>query len=84
VLKPAGWLGLVWNVVAEPVEDWEVAIDGESGQYDRMSKGNVAGLTRQLSCVPACELDFAQIERDWELTPDHRASCWRPPRWRSQ
>ena len=74
VLKPAGWLGLVWNVVAEPVEDWEVAIDGEADQYDRMSKGNVAGLTRQLSGVAAGELDFAQIEWDWELTPDHRAS----------
>lgn len=28
VLKPGGWLGLVWNNVAEPVERWERDLDG--------------------------------------------------------
>jgi SAM-dependent methyltransferase len=74
VLKPAGWLGLVWNVVAEPIEGWEMAIADESAEYDRASKGSVAGLIRQLSYFAEDELDFTQVDWEWELTPDHRAS----------
>jgi SAM-dependent methyltransferase len=74
VLKPTGWLGLVWNVVAEPIEGWEMAIADESGEYDRTSKGSVAGLLRRLSHFAADELDFTQVEWEWELTPGHRAA----------
>lgn len=49
VLKPGGWLGLVWNVVAEPVEPWELSIADDSDEYDRQSKGTAAGLNRRLS-----------------------------------
>ena len=30
VLKPGGWLGLVWNVAAEPIESWERALADDS------------------------------------------------------
>lgn len=39
VLKPGGWLGLVWNNVAEPVEQWERDLDGPTDQHDRTNKG---------------------------------------------
>jgi len=74
VLKPTGWLGLVWNVVAEPVEPWEFAIAHDSDEYDRDSKGSVAGLSRRLSYFPEDELEFKQVEWEWEATPEHRAA----------
>jgi SAM-dependent methyltransferase len=74
VLKPGGWLGLVWNVVAEPIELWEHAIADDSDTYDRISKASDAGLTRRLSYFPAEQLEFKRVHWDWELTPDHRAS----------
>lgn len=74
VLKPTGWLGLVWNVVAEPVEAWEFAIADDSDEYDRDSKCSVAGLSRRLSYFPEDELEFKQVEWEWEVTPEHRAA----------
>lgn len=74
VLKPGGWLGLVWNVVAEPVEPWEFSIADESDEYDRQSKGTVAGLNRRLSYFDDDDLEFKQVDWEWHLTPDHRAS----------
>ena len=74
VLRPGGWLGLVWNVVAAPVEPWEIAIAGDSDEYDRRSKGTAAGLNDRLSYLPADELEFKQFEWDWVVTPEHRAA----------
>jgi len=74
VLKPGGWLGLVWNVVAEPVEPWEFSIAGDSDEYDRQSKGTVAGLKRRLSYFDDDDLEFKQVAWQWDLTPEHRAS----------
>jgi SAM-dependent methyltransferase len=74
VLKPGGWLGLVWNVVAKPVEPWEISIADDSDEYDRQSKGTVAGLNRRLCYFDEDDLEFKQIDRQWELTPEHRAS----------
>jgi SAM-dependent methyltransferase len=74
VLKPGGRLGLVWNVVAEPVEPWELSIADDSDEYDRQSKGTVAGLNRRLSYFDDDDLEFNQVEWEWELTPEHRAS----------
>ena len=74
VLKPGGWLGLVWNVVAEPAEPWELSIAGDSDEYDRQSKGTVAGLNQRLSYFDDDDLEFKQIDWEWELTPQHRAS----------
>jgi SAM-dependent methyltransferase len=48
VLKPGGWLGLVWNVVSAPVEPWEFELAGTSDkQYDRDTKGSAAGIKQQ-------------------------------------
>lgn len=74
VLRPAGWLGLVWNVVAEPIEPWELAIADDSDEYNRNTKGSVAGLNQRLSYLSEDELDFNQVEWEWELTPDQRAA----------
>jgi len=74
VLKPGGWLGLVWNVVAEPVKPWELAIADDSEVYDRQSKATVAGLNRRLSYFDDADLEFKQFGWEWHLTPDHRAS----------
>lgn len=74
VLKPGGWLGLVWNVVAEPVEPWELSIVDESDEYDRRSKGTVAGLSGRLSYFDDDDLQFNQVDWEWELTPEHLAS----------
>ena len=44
VLKPGAWLGLVWNVLADPVEPWEFELDGESENFDRETKRDAAGV----------------------------------------
>lgn len=74
VLKPGGWLGLVWNVVAEPVEPWEFSIADDSDEYDRQSKGTVAGLSRRLAYFDDDDLEFKQVDWEWEVTPEHLAS----------
>jgi SAM-dependent methyltransferase len=74
VLRPGGWLGLVWNVVAEPVEEWEIALAGAPDMYDRDTKGGPEGVSRRLPLAGADELEFAQFEWVWDLTPAHRAA----------
>jgi SAM-dependent methyltransferase len=74
VLRPGGWLGLVWNVVAAPVEPWERALADDSQEYDRASKASAEGLNRRLSYLPEDELSFTQVAWEWELTPDQWAS----------
>jgi SAM-dependent methyltransferase len=70
VLKPGGWLGLVWNVVAEPIDPWELAIADDSDEYDRISKASDAGLNQRLSYFTEEELDFSRVE--WEVGTDPR------------
>lgn len=74
VLKPGGWLGLVWNVVADPVEPWELELAGESATFDRETKGSPAGVRRRLWYFPEDELEFAQFAWAWEMTPEHHAA----------
>jgi SAM-dependent methyltransferase len=75
VLRPGGWLGLVWNVVAAPVEPWEFELAGISDkQYDRDTKGSAAGVKRRLPWFPDDELEFAKFAWAWELTPEHHAA----------
>lgn len=74
VLKPSGWLGLVWNVAAEPIEPWELALRDDSDEYNRKSKASADGLNTRLSYFSADELEFAQVDWAWEVTPDHLAS----------
>lgn len=73
VLKPGGWLGLVWNNVAEPVDAWERELDGPNDQLDRATKGTRDGITRHLRGVPVDELEFQSFAWTWDLSPEHRA-----------
>lgn len=74
VLKPGGWLGLVWNVVAQPVEPWEFELAGAPDMFDRDTKGRADGVKQRLPFVVEDELEFAQFDWAWELTPEHRAA----------
>lgn len=73
VLRPGGWLGLVWNVVAEPVEPWEHALAGPD-MYDRTTKGGPDGVRQRLPLAAPDELEFAQFDWVWSLTPAHRVA----------
>ncbi len=74
VLKPGGWLGLVWNVVAEPVEPWEFELAGAPDMYDRSTKGGPEGVKQRLPLAAEGELEFAQFDWVWHLSPEHRAA----------
>jgi SAM-dependent methyltransferase len=74
VLKPGGWLGLVWNVAAEPVQPWEFELLGESGRYDRSTKGSSEGIRTRLAILPDDELDYAQFAWSWETMPEYQAA----------
>ncbi len=74
VLKPGAWLGLVWNVVADPVEPWEFDLAGDSDKFDRETKGTATGVTQRLSYVPEDELEFARFPWVWDMTPEHWAA----------
>lgn len=67
VLKPGGWLGLVWNVLADPVEPWEFELGAEAQR-------DAAGVGKRLSYFPEDELEVRQFAWEWELTPEHRAA----------
>lgn len=73
VLRPGGWLGLVWNVVAEPVEQWEQSLDGPD-MYDRSTKGGPEGVRQRLPLAAPDELEFDQFDWVWDLSPAHRAA----------
>jgi SAM-dependent methyltransferase len=75
VLRPGGWLGLVWNVVAAPVEPWEIALADDSQEYDRASKASTEGLNHRLSYLDPEEVEHAQFDWAWEVTADQWASC---------
>lgn len=74
VLRTGGWLGLVWNVAAEPIESWERALADDSDEYNRKSKASDEGLNTRLSHFDSDELEFKQLEWAWEVTPHHLAS----------
>lgn len=74
VLKPGGWLGLVWNVAAPPVEPWELEILTEHERYDQATKTTAEGIRERLSYFPDHELELAQFTWSWDTTPEHRAA----------
>ena len=74
VLKPGGWLGLIWNVTAEPVEPWELGLADAPDTYDRTTKATDEGISERLPAARADELEFAQFDWAWDLTPEHRAA----------
>lgn len=73
VLKPGGWLGLVWNIAAAPLEPWEFELAGPD-MYDRATKSNPDGIKERLPIAVDDELEFAQFDWAWDLTPEHRAA----------
>ena len=74
VLKPGGWLGLVWNVMADPVEPWEFELASEPEKFDRETKRDASDVAKRLSYFPEDELEVHQFAWTWELTPEHRAA----------
>ena len=71
MLRPGGWLGVVWNLVT-PVESWEFEIIG----VDPDRKGSKDGPP-----VPPLPPGFTPDETDaaafpwtWEITPEHYAA----------
>jgi SAM-dependent methyltransferase len=68
VLKPGGWLGLVWNVVAAPVEPWEVEL--AEARFERQR----AAPERPFPYFPDDELEFERFAWERELTPEHRVA----------
>ncbi len=69
VLRPGGWLGLVWNVPT-PVERWEFELAGLDPDRAGLDKGDP---TRQgpAPSFPAAETRTAAFPWTWELTPEH-------------
>lgn len=65
VLKPGGWLGLVWNKVT-PVERWEFELAG----IDPDRKGLDDAEWPQLP-FPTTETEIASFPWTWHVTPTH-------------
>jgi SAM-dependent methyltransferase len=67
VLKPGGWLGIVYNLVA-PVSDWErelAAIDPDQ-----------KGLTPAPAWpFPSGEVSIRRFPWDWHVSPEHVRNC---------
>lgn len=77
VLKPGGWLGLVWNVAAEPVDVGEVELLGSaSDRYDRDTKSSDAGLQARHWYFADEGFEVERFSWTRELTPDARVSEW--------
>lgn len=70
ILKPGGWLGLVWNLVT-PVEPWEFEVAG----IDPDQKGvRGSGQPSLAPSLPGHETDVAAFPWTWEITPEHYAA----------
>lgn len=67
VLRPGGWLGLVWNLVT-PVEPWEFELAGIDPDRQDLVDSHEAGL--RLTFPPA-ETQTATFPWTWEMTPDY-------------
>jgi SAM-dependent methyltransferase len=65
VLRPGGWLGLVWNLVT-PMEAWEFEVAG----IDPDRKGTTP-IQEPLAAFPAGEVESARFPWTWAITPEH-------------
>jgi SAM-dependent methyltransferase len=68
VLRPGGWLGLVWNTPT-PVEPWEFELAGIDP--DRKGLGEGGDVADQGLPFPPDETETATFPWTWEMTPDH-------------
>ena len=69
VLRPGGWLGLVWNKVT-PVQPWEYELAGvdpdkKGLEDDTASDGDDEGP------FPMAETEVEAFPWDWRVTPEH-------------
>lgn len=77
VLKPGGWLGLVWNVAAEPVEPWELALAGAPDMFDGRPRavlracGNASPRDAGRARVRAVRLGLGADPRSPRREPGH-------------
>jgi len=66
VLRPGGWLGLVWNTPA-PVEQWEFELAG-------IDPDGTAGSELDAPGLPSAPEATASFPWTWEITPDQWCS----------
>lgn len=66
VLKPGGWLGLVYNVVM-PVHDWEL----ELATTDPDQKGATQTRREMSWPFPDGQVQTKWVPWDWHVTPEH-------------
>ncbi|NDI49632.1 class I SAM-dependent methyltransferase [Goekera deserti] len=66
VLRPGGWLGLVWNA-ARPVEPWEHRL-ARLDPDDDPDEGDVVPETPEVPGLPAGELEHRSFPWTWEVT----------------
>lgn len=69
MLRPGGWLGLVWNV-PKPAEDWELELAGLDPDRKGLDDGDDSEPEPHPS-FPVAETETATFAWSWELTPDH-------------
>ena len=67
VLRPGGWLGLVWNPVA-PVEPWEYRL---AGRDPDAADGDEAAAGSDDGPFPPEQTETATFPWTWQVTPDH-------------
>lgn len=65
VLRPGGWLGLVWNV-PKPAERWELELAGVDPDRKGLEPDPEPGLP-----FPPAETSTAAFPWAWEVSPDH-------------
>lgn len=72
VLRPGGWLGLVWNLVT-PKEPWELELAGidpdRTGRVDEVADADAEAGSRP--SFPDDETETARFPWTWEVTPQH-------------
>lgn len=68
VLRPGGWLGLVWNKVT-PVHRWEYELAGIDP--DRKGLEETGDTGGDPGPFPAAETEIATFPWDWQVTPEH-------------
>lgn len=73
VLRPGGWLGLVWNLV-KPVERWEFDLAGIDPDRKGLEDEDNDSAVETLPSFPPEETETAAFPWTWEMTPDHWSS----------
>jgi len=76
VLRPGGWLGLLWNVSADPVEPWETAMAGGTAQEGPGAAPRSDGVRDIFWYFPNDEFEIRRFRWAWEETPESHAARW--------